>query len=120
MEHTRKQYNLKWSTGNESLQALERFFNPEMSLDHMIDRVKQMMQILPSDMSNIVRHAVLTGLRPSEAIASVKLLNAQKNLDNSPSSANNNNYYYDPERADATTLPVSTCLPESNKESHCL
>jgi hypothetical protein len=88
-QQTRKQYNLKWSTGNESLQALERFFNPEMSLDHMIDRVKQMMHVLPLDMSNIVRHAVLTGLRPSEAVESVKLLNSQNN---------NDYYYYDPEQ----------------------
>jgi hypothetical protein len=70
-QQTRKQYNLKWSTGNESLQALERFFNPEMGLDQMIDRVKHMMQVLPPVMSNIVKYAVLTGLRPLEACESV-------------------------------------------------
>jgi hypothetical protein len=99
-QQTRKQHNLKWSTGNESLQSLERFFNPEMGLDQMIDRVKVMMQVLPPVMSNVVKYAVLTGLRPSEAVESVKLLNTQKNLHGSSSSSNNNNnnYYYDPEQ----------------------
>ena len=46
-----------------------------MGLDQMIDRVKQTMQVLPPVMSNIVKYAVLTGMRPSESIESVKLLN---------------------------------------------
>jgi intergrase/recombinase len=94
-QQTRKQYNLKWSIGNESLQALERFFNPDMTLDHMIDRVKTMMQVLPPVMSNIVKYAVLTGLRPSEAIDSVKLLNRLPVNDCSPNTGNN---YYDSEQ----------------------
>lgn len=94
----RQRYSLKWTSGNESLQSLERFFNPEMGLDQMIDRVKAMMQVLPPVMSNIVRHAVLTGLRPSEAVESVRLLNTQKNLGYSSSNNNNNNYYYDTEQ----------------------
>jgi hypothetical protein len=36
----RKRYSLHWTNGNESLQALERFFNTAMSLDHMIEKVK--------------------------------------------------------------------------------
>jgi hypothetical protein len=44
-QQTKKQYNLKWSIGNDSLQALERFFNPEMSQNHMIDKVKQMIHV---------------------------------------------------------------------------
>jgi intergrase/recombinase len=91
----RQRYNLKWSSGNESLQALERFFNPEMGLDQMIDKVKQMMQVLPPVMSSIVKYAVLTGLRPSEAIESVKLLNRLPVNDCSPNTSNN---YYDPEQ----------------------
>ena len=90
----RQRYNLKWTSGNESLQALERFFNPEMGLDQLIDRVKAMIQVLPPVMSNIVKYAVLTGLRPSETIESVKLLNRSPVNDCSPDTVNN---YYDPE-----------------------
>lgn len=92
----RQRYNLKWTSGNESLQALERFFNPEMGLEQMIDRVKAMMQVLPPVMSNIVKYAVLTGLRPSESIESVKLLNRLPVNDGSTHTSIN--YYYDPEQ----------------------
>jgi hypothetical protein len=71
----RESFSLRWTSGNESLQSLERFFNPEMSLDHMIDRVKQMLHVLPADMVTVVKHSVLTGLRPTEACESVRLLN---------------------------------------------
>jgi hypothetical protein len=43
-QQIRKQYNLKWSTGNESLQSLERFFND--SLDNMLSKVKEMIRLL--------------------------------------------------------------------------
>jgi intergrase/recombinase len=92
----RQRYSLKWTSGNESLQALERFFNPEMGLDQMIDRVKAMMQVLPPVMSNVVKYALLTGLRPSEAIESVKLLNRLQVSDCSLNNTGNN--YYDPEQ----------------------
>ena len=92
----RQRYNLKWTSGNESLQALERFFNPEMGLEQMIDKVKTMMQVLPPVMSNIVKYAVLTGLRPSESIESVKLLNRLPVNDGSTYTSIN--YYYDPEQ----------------------
>ena len=70
----RQRYSLKWSSGNGSLQAMERFFNPEMSLDHMIEKVRRMIQVLPANMGQIVRFACITGLRPSEACESVRLI----------------------------------------------
>jgi intergrase/recombinase len=72
---------------------LERFFNPEMGLDQMIDRVKHMMQVLPPVMSNVVKYAVLTGLRPSEAVESVKLLNRKPVIESFTGPQ-----YYDPEQ----------------------
>jgi hypothetical protein len=75
LNKTRRQYNLKWTTGNESLQAMERFFNPEMSLDHMLHKVREMMRVLPPDISDVIRFASITGLRPGEACESVGLLN---------------------------------------------
>jgi hypothetical protein len=82
----RKQYSLKWTTGNESLQAMERFFNPELSLEKMIDKVKHMIQVLPRPMALVVRHALLTGLRPTEAVESARLIQNDKTFKD----------YYDP------------------------
>lgn len=70
----RQRYNLKWTAGNESMRSLERFFNPEMGLDRMIQIVKEMIRVLPDHMSTVIKFAVLTGLRPSEACESVRLL----------------------------------------------
>jgi intergrase/recombinase len=71
---TCKRYNLKWTTGNESIASLARFFNPELSLDSMSRRVRDMMRVLPGTMAAVIRFAALTGLRPSEACESVRLI----------------------------------------------
>jgi len=87
-QQIRKQYNLKWTTGQESISAMERFFNPGLSLESMIAKVKQMISVLGGHMGQIVEFCVLTGLRPSEAVESVRLLN----LPLVPS------HYYNPKR----------------------
>jgi len=43
----RQSYSLKWTTGNESLQSLQRVFNPDLSLDMMLQRIREMVQVLP-------------------------------------------------------------------------
>lgn len=85
----RKRYSLRWTNGDESLQALQRFFSPELSLESMLDKIRNMMQVLPTAMAAVVRHAVLTGLRPVEAVESVRLLNDVSNF---------RQRYYNPER----------------------
>jgi intergrase/recombinase len=70
----RRRYSLKWSKG-DSLQAFERFFNPELTFDVMLQRVRGMIRMLPARMAAVVRFACLTGLRPAEACESVRLLN---------------------------------------------
>ena len=69
----RRRYSLKWSKG-DSLQAFERFFNPELTFDVMLQRVKRMCATLPPYMAAVVKFACITGLRPSEAVESVKLI----------------------------------------------
>jgi hypothetical protein len=86
---TRKRYNLKWTTGNESLQALHRYFDDSLSLDVMMAKVKEMIAVLGGIMGQIVKFAVLTGLRPGEVEESVRLINQ-------PVVAGNK--YYNPER----------------------
>jgi hypothetical protein len=75
-----KRYNLKWTTGNESLVSMANFFNPDMSLDAMLQKVGQMIEVLPPVMGLIVRHSAITGLRPAEAVESVKLVANKETL----------------------------------------
>jgi hypothetical protein len=86
-QQIRKCYSLKWTNGNESLQSLQRFFNPDLSLDHMIQKVKEMICVLPRPFGTVIKFACLTGLRPSECVESVKLLNSE-----------GANCYYNPEQ----------------------
>jgi hypothetical protein len=73
----RQRYDLKWSRGGgaDSIQYFERIFNDELTFDVMLQRVKEMIQNLPVHMGNIIKFNCLTGLRPAEAVESVKLLN---------------------------------------------
>ncbi|MBD0327751.1 MAG: hypothetical protein ICV68_15050 [Pyrinomonadaceae bacterium] len=70
----RQRYNLKWSSGNNSLQSLQRFFNPGLTLEGMLSKIREMCRVLPAHMCALIRFAVLTGLRPTEACESVKLV----------------------------------------------
>lgn len=71
----RQRYNLKWSTGNESLATFERFFlDDNKTLDSMLQWVKEAIKILPANMGQVIKFNVLTGLRPNEAIQAIRLL----------------------------------------------
>jgi hypothetical protein len=74
-QQIRRRYNLTWSTGNESLATFERFFDDSKTLDTMLDWVKEAIKVLPASKKDIIKLNCLTGLRPSEAIESVRLLN---------------------------------------------
>jgi hypothetical protein len=71
-------YSLKWSSGNESLQALQRFFNPDTStsLDGMLQQIRLMIKKTPSLMGKIIKFGVLVGLRSAEIVESVRLINS--------------------------------------------
>jgi Archaeal phage integrase len=71
----RQRYNMKWSSGQESLQSFNRFFNPDMSLESMLQQVAKMISKTPRTMGQIIIFACLTGLRPAEAVESVRLIN---------------------------------------------
>jgi hypothetical protein len=86
-QQIRQAYSLHWTNGDESLQSLQLFFNPNLSLDSMLQKVREMIRVLPAHMSAVIRFAVLTGLRPMEACESARLLNGEHILQ-----------YYNPER----------------------
>jgi intergrase/recombinase len=75
----RKRYSLHWTNGDESLQSLQRFFNPGLTLDVMLQRIREMIRLLPPMMAQIVRFGCLVGLRPSEVVESIKLINKEDN-----------------------------------------
>lgn len=74
-QETRKRYNLRWSKGDTTA-SFRRFFDPSLDFDAMLSKVKVMINRLPQNMAALVRHACLTGLRPHEAVESVRLLNS--------------------------------------------
>ena len=43
----RQNYALKWTAGNNSLQTLQRFFDPDLTLEVMIQKIRQMISLLP-------------------------------------------------------------------------
>lgn len=75
-QEIRKRYSLRWTNGNESIAAMQRFFDSNLTLDSMLSKVKDMMHVLPAPMAAVIRFACITGLRPNEACESVRLLNA--------------------------------------------
>ena len=53
-QEIRRRYNLRWTSGNESLHALHRVFNTELNLDVMLNRIKKMVDVLPHHMGRII------------------------------------------------------------------
>jgi intergrase/recombinase len=86
----RNRYSLKWSSGNESLQALQRFFDPDTStsLDGMLQQIRLMIKKTPTYMGKIIKFGVLVGLRSAEKVESVRLINDKEAFVK----------YYDPEQ----------------------
>jgi hypothetical protein len=41
-QEIRKRYQLHWTSGDESVKSLERFFNPDLTFDNIYDRIDQM------------------------------------------------------------------------------
>ena len=78
MAGIRRRYNLRWTSGNESLHVLHRVFDTKLNLDVMLNRIKKMVDVLPRHMGRIIQFGVITGLRPSEAVESVRLINNEE------------------------------------------
>jgi intergrase/recombinase len=71
------------------MQSLQRFFSNELTFNVMLQRIKEMMRLLPTVMARIIKFACLIGLRPAEVVESIRLLN---------SSLHGDCNYYNPER----------------------
>jgi intergrase/recombinase len=87
----RKRYGLQWSTGTEKLDAFTRFFDDSRSLDTMLHWLREAIRVLPSQYSRFLLFCTLTGLRGSEAVESVRLLDNPRDYESLGS-------YYNPEQ----------------------
>jgi len=74
-QQIRKRYSLHWTNGDESLHALQRFFDPNLSLDYMFQKIREMVNRLPCHMSRVILFGTLIGLRPAETVQAVRLIN---------------------------------------------
>lgn len=103
----RKRYNLKWSN-EDPIQSFERFFNPDLNLDVTLQRIKEMIRLTPTSIGQIIKFCVLTGLRPSEAVESVKLINNPDELKT----------YYNPERQALEHFRFPSILIRQTKKAY--
>jgi hypothetical protein len=71
------QYQLSWSTGTEKIGAFTRFFDDSRSLDVMLQWLREGVSALPSNYANLLLFCTLTGMRGSECIEAVRLLNGK-------------------------------------------
>ncbi|MDQ3852196.1 MAG: hypothetical protein M3299_05110 [Thermoproteota archaeon] len=86
-QEIKRRYSLHWTNGDESLQAIHRYFNGD-NLEDMLQRIREMVSVLPPSMSKIVHWGALVGLRANEIIASVRFINDKEAFTK----------YYDPQR----------------------
>ena len=90
----RQQYGLQWSTGTEKLDAFTRFFDSSKDLDTMLQWLREAIQVLPPNYANFYLFCTLTGLRATECMEAVRLLNT-RNAENGETSKIQ---YYNPEQ----------------------
>jgi intergrase/recombinase len=77
-----KKFQLKWSSGNNSIKAFKSIFdfeNQGNNLYIMLKWVREVRNILPKDYENITLFNALTGLRPEEAQRAIWLIKNKEN-----------------------------------------
>lgn len=93
----RQQYQLSWSTGTEKIDTFTRFFDDSRSLDVMLDWLKEAIQVLPSQYTNLLLFCTLTGMRGSEVVEAVRLLIEQISDAHASAGGTPRQEYYNPE-----------------------
>jgi hypothetical protein len=78
-QRLRQQHGLQWSAGTEKIDAFTRFFNEDRTLDTMLQWLREAMQVLPRHYANFYLFCTLTGLRASECMEAVRLINTFQN-----------------------------------------
>ena len=74
-------YQLSWgSAAEDNLRYFTNYLNGHNNLDSMLDWLRQALNRLPTPVGNILLHNTLTGVRPSENLLCIKLV--QTDYDN--------------------------------------
>jgi hypothetical protein len=77
-QQIKQHYALKWTSSNNSMQTFQRLFSNDLDFDTLLGKIKEMIRVLPVAMATVIKFNCLTGLRPAEAIESIRLLHVQK------------------------------------------
>jgi intergrase/recombinase len=72
----KERYQLKWSQ-EDSLSIFKNIIDGKNNYQSMTNWVRKVCRILPKDYANIIMYCTLTGLRPSEACESIRLIHTQ-------------------------------------------
>jgi hypothetical protein len=75
----KENYQLRWSTGDNSLEVFQNIVNNETNYDSMLKWLQETCSQIPKSYANILIYCTLTGLRSDEACKSVILIT--NNLD---------------------------------------
>jgi hypothetical protein len=59
-QEIRNHFQIRWTSGDESIKSLERFFNPDLTLDNIYERIGEMIAKTAIQIANIIRFACLT------------------------------------------------------------
>ena len=73
-----KRHGVKWASPNASMLAFEKITSDTENVDSMLQWLKSALRTLPKDYGQILRFNTLTGLRPSEALESLKLIRIER------------------------------------------
>jgi hypothetical protein len=90
----RQQYQLSWSTGTEKIDAFTRFFDSDKSLDVMLQWLREAVSAALSKYANLLLFCTLTGMRGTECVEAVELINQLQ----FGSKLSSGTQYYNPER----------------------
>jgi hypothetical protein len=74
-QQIREKFQLKWSNG-DSLGAFNSISNRKNDLNNMLCWLKNTCSTLPQEYADVLMFNTLTGLRPSEAYSSIRLIHA--------------------------------------------
>jgi hypothetical protein len=75
-----ERYQLKWSN-EDAVQVFQNITNADRGFSSMVKWLKDALTKLPQSYGNILLFNALTGLRPEEAIQSIKILHNNKEYD---------------------------------------
>jgi hypothetical protein len=106
-QEMRRRYSLKWSNGDWN-KPFDRLFNDNLNYDAMLQRVKEMTKVLQPHYGNIIKFDCLTGLRPAEAVESVRLINDKEAFAK----------YYKPERMALEHFRFSSVFLRRTKKAY--